>query len=128
MKLKHCFCVLAALVFALLIFPGCGDEQGPAIPFSGGWGLGFDGPYQGGASVSISHDGSCSDTVELTDGHSTSRYSISFNVDSQGQVSNGRISNSGTQVGTFFGRFSGSSGNGTSRINQTSGTWFAWRN
>jgi len=119
------------LVFALVfILGGCSSDDDPttpeANPFAGVWDITFEGTYSASESGTIGDDGSCTEEVVLSDGTGSFTNTVSFEVNSDGSISNGKIFYEGNEVGTVSGNFTGNSGSGTyATIQPSSGTWTA---
>lgn len=115
------------LLSALLLagFFGC-DDKNPASssnPFEGTWTVTLAGDATGQGTMTIDADGNLSGSCTAPVG----QIDIGGTVDNAGAL-NGTMSSGGTQIGTFSGTLSGSTGSGTWGISSpivASGTWTA---
>lgn len=104
------------------------DENNPVAttnPFAGTWSFLVAGSYVGTGQMIVGSDGGFSFNILLTNNGQTFTNTISGNIATNGQVQNGKIFYSGSQVGTATGTFTGNAGSGAYQTNTSAGTWSA---
>ena len=109
MRLKL-FLLCFAVCLSVPMFLGCGDDNSTSSntnTFAGNWNIVFAGDFVGGGSISIGSNGQFSANVVLQDASGSFTNTIDGTVTNSGVVTNGRILQGGSQIGTITGNFSG---------------------